>query len=64
MKHSRKIVAVVGKLLILASLAFIARQVMLYEVDFSVLSSPFVIAGLLLTFLAFGAGIVFGGFNY
>jgi len=64
MKRSRKIVAVVGKLLILASLAFLARQVMLYEVDFSVLSSPFVIAGLLLTSLAFGAGIVFGGFNY
>ncbi|MCL2192612.1 MAG: hypothetical protein FWB78_04355 [Treponema sp.] len=64
MKHSQKIVAVAGKLLILASLAFIVRQILRYDVDFSVLTSPLVITGLLLTALAFGAGIVFGGFNY
>ena len=64
MKQPKKIVSVVGKLLILASFVFIIRQVLRYDVDFSVLASPFVIAGLLLTALAFGAGIVFGGVNY
>ena len=64
MKPSRKLVPVIGKILMLASFAFIVRQILRYDVDFSVLASPPVITGLLLTALAFGIGIVFSGLNY
>jgi len=64
MKYSKKVVSVVGKLLMLASLVFILRQILRHDVDFSILTSPLVITGLFLTALAFGFGIVFAGFNY
>jgi len=64
MKHSKKIIAVVGKLLMLASFAFIVLQVVREDVDFSILASLPVILGLFLTALAFGGSIVFAGLNY
>jgi len=64
MKYSKKTVSVVGKLLMLASLVFILRQILRHDVDFSILASPFVITGLFLTALVFGFGIVFAGLNY
>ncbi|MCL2193276.1 MAG: hypothetical protein FWB78_07770 [Treponema sp.] len=64
MKFSQKAVSVIGKLLMLASFAFIGRQVLRYDTDFSILASPFVITGLLLTALACGASIVLAGLNY
>ena len=64
MKPSPKAVSVIGKLLMVASFAFIVMQVLRYDVDFSVLASPVVITGLLLTILIFGFGIVFAGLNY
>ena len=64
MKSSPKAISVIGKVLMVVSLAFIVRQILRYDVDFSVLASPFVITGLLLTALAFGVGIVFSSLNY
>ena len=62
--NSQKAVSVFGKLLMLASLAFIARQIMRHNVDFSILTSPSVITGLFLAALFFAASIVFAGVNY
>ncbi|MCL2600265.1 MAG: hypothetical protein FWD88_03700 [Treponema sp.] len=64
MKYSKKAVSVIGKLLMLASLAFVVRQVMRHDADFSMLASPFVVIGLLATALAFGFGIAFAGLNF
>jgi len=64
MKVSGKVISVVGKLLMVASLVFIVRHIMQHDVDFSVLASPFVILGLLLTAVIFGLGIAFTGLNF
>ena len=64
MKSSKKVVSVVGNLLMVASFAFIVRQVMRHDVDFSILTSPIVITGLLLTGLAVGFGILLAGLNF
>ncbi|MCL2192613.1 MAG: lysylphosphatidylglycerol synthase domain-containing protein [Treponema sp.] len=64
MKFSKKAVSVVGKLLMAASLVFIVLQITRHDVDFSILVSPFVIIGLLVTALAFGFGIIFAGLNF
>jgi len=64
MKSSPKVVSVVGKLLMLASLVFIVLQIARHGIDFSLAASPFVIMGLLLVSAILGFGIVFAGFNF
>lgn len=64
MKFSKKAVSVAGRLLMVASLVFIVVQVARHDVDFSVLASPAVIAGLVLTAVVFGFGIAFTGLNF
>jgi len=64
MKYSKKTISVLGKALMAASLVFIAMQIRRHDVDFSVLASPAVIAGLFLTALVFGFGIAFAGLNF
>jgi len=64
MKHSKKIASVAGKLLMVVSFVFIARQIMRYDVDFSALASPLAITGLFFTAVVFGLGVVFAGLNY
>ena len=60
----QKAVSIIGRLLMLASLVFITRQVMRHDVDFSVLASPAVVTGLFFAALAFAFSIMFAGINY
>ncbi|MCL2372001.1 MAG: hypothetical protein FWC78_01180 [Defluviitaleaceae bacterium] len=64
-KHDvKKIVSYVGTLLMIISLGFVVRRFMNEEIDFSLLTSPLVIGGLIGVALVEGIGLVLAGVNY
>jgi len=65
MRYSKKkAVSWIGRLLVLGSFVFIAVKIRQYDVDFSVLTSLSVTAGLLLAALVFGVSIFLTAFNF
>jgi len=60
----KKIVSYLGTLLMLVSLGFIARRLITSGIDFSLLTSGWVVAGLLGVAMVEGLGIIGAGFNY
>lgn len=61
---NKKIVSIVGALLMAVSLAFVALRLQAYAMDFAAFASPFVVAGLLVTAVINGVGIIAAAFNY
>jgi len=61
---AKKIVSYVGTLLMIVSLGFVVRRFMNEEIDFALLTSPWVIAGLVGVALVEGIGLVLAGVNY
>jgi len=53
-----------SRLLTLAAVGFIAFRLFQYEFDFSMLQSPFIVAGLLLVAIVIGLGVYFFSFNF
>jgi len=65
MRYSKnKIIPLIGQLLMLTSFVFIAMKLIQYNIDFSILASPFVTAGLLLAIFVFGVNIFLAAFNF
>jgi len=62
--NAKKIVSYAGTLLMLVSLGFIARRLFTYGMDFSLLTSPWVVFGLLSVAFVEGLGMVGAGWNY
>ncbi|MCL1844162.1 MAG: lysylphosphatidylglycerol synthase domain-containing protein [Defluviitaleaceae bacterium] len=62
--NAKKIVSWVGTFLMLVSLGFIARRLATYGIDFSLLTSPAVVAGLLAVAFAEGVVIFGASFNF
>ena len=63
-KKQKKIVSWVGMLLIAVSLVFIVRRFMEAEIDFSILASPWVVAGLVAATLATSFIVMVTSMNY
>jgi len=64
MMTKKKILSWLGKLLMIAALIFIAVRLMRYNVDFSILTSPLTIAGLLINTIVLGLGVFLFAFNF
>jgi len=60
----KKIVSYLGTLLMLMSLGFIARRLLTYGMDFSLLTSPLVVFGILGVAFIESLGMVGAGWNY
>jgi uncharacterized membrane protein YbhN (UPF0104 family) len=64
MNKTKRIVSIAGTLLTAVALVFIARRLMEHDVDFSVLASPWVIAGIVLVALVNGLLMCAAAINY
>jgi len=62
--HKKAIMKWGSRILTLAAVGFVGFQLFQYEFDFSMLSSPFVVIGLLLIGIAIGFGVFFFSFNF
>ncbi|MCL1884144.1 MAG: lysylphosphatidylglycerol synthase domain-containing protein [Defluviitaleaceae bacterium] len=60
----KKIVSWLGTILMIVSLGFIARRLMEYGIDFSLLTSPIIVAGLLAVAFAEGIAMFGAAFNF
>jgi len=60
----KKLISYAGFVLMIISLIFIARRFMTYGIDFSLLTSPLVVIGVLAVALLEGLGIIGASFNY
>jgi len=64
MKDKKKIVSYLGTVLMFISLGFIARRLITYGIDFSLLTSAWAVAGLLTVAAVEGLGMTAAGLNY
>jgi len=64
MERTKKLISLAGTLLMLASFVFIGVQISQYNIDFSVLASPYVAASLLILALIVGSGYLFAAFVF
>ncbi|MCL2617099.1 MAG: hypothetical protein FWD96_05590 [Defluviitaleaceae bacterium] len=64
MERTKSIVSIVGTLLMIASFVFIGMRIALYDIDFSVLSSPLILAVLVLLAFIAGLGYFYAGIVY
>jgi len=64
MNHTKKIVSAVGTLLMIISFVFIIERIMQYDIDFSILTSPWVTIGLLLLSIIVGLGYLLVGIAF
>jgi len=60
----KKVGAMLGRILMLASLVFIVVRILQYNIDITVLASPGVVIGLILAALVFGISIFLTAFNF
>jgi len=62
--RTKKIVSAIGTLLMIISFVFVIERILQYNIDFSILASPFVTIGLFFLSIIIGLGYIYAGLAF